>query len=35
VHRVGDVLWIRLSVEEPIETGTLVRTLETSVRLRN
>jgi hypothetical protein len=35
VHRVGDVLWIRLSVEEPLETGTLVRTLETSVRLRN
>jgi type II secretory pathway pseudopilin PulG len=35
VHRVGDVLWLRLSVEEPIETGTLVRTLETSVRLRN
>lgn len=35
VHRVGDVLWVRLSVEESAESGTLVRTLETSVRLRN
>jgi hypothetical protein len=35
VHRVGDVLFVRLSVEEPVETGTIVRTLETSVRLRN
>jgi type II secretory pathway pseudopilin PulG len=35
VHRVGDVLFVRLSVEEPLESGTIVRTLETSVRLRN
>jgi hypothetical protein len=35
VHRVGDVLFVRLSVEEPGENGTIVRTLETSVRLRN
>ncbi len=35
VHRVGDVLFVRLSVQEPMETGTIVRTLETSVRLRN
>jgi type II secretory pathway pseudopilin PulG len=35
VHRVGEVLFVRLSVEEPLETGTIVRTLETSVRLRN
>lgn len=35
VHRVGEVLFVRLSVQEPVETGTIVRTLETSVRLRN
>jgi prepilin-type N-terminal cleavage/methylation domain-containing protein len=35
VRRVNDVLFVRLSVEEPVETGTIVRTLETSVRLRN
>jgi len=35
VHREGDVLRVRLSVEEPGENGTIVRTLETSVRPRN
>jgi hypothetical protein len=35
VHRVGDVLFVRLSLEAPLETGSIVRTLETSVRLRN
>lgn len=35
IHRVGDVLYLRLSLEEPGETGSIVRTLETSVRLRN
>jgi len=35
VHRVGEVLFLRLSVAEPVETGIVVRTLETSVRLRN
>jgi type II secretory pathway pseudopilin PulG len=35
IHRVGDVLFVRLSVEEPVETGTIVRTLETAVRIRN
>jgi type II secretory pathway pseudopilin PulG len=35
VHRVGDVLYLRLSLEVPCETGSIVRTLETSVRLRN
>jgi hypothetical protein len=35
VHRVGDVLFVRLSVQEAMETGTITRTLETSVRLRN
>jgi len=35
VHRVGDVLFVRLSVQEALETGTITRTLETSVRLRN
>jgi prepilin-type N-terminal cleavage/methylation domain-containing protein len=36
VHRVGDVLFLRLSLEEPHPlTGTIVRTLTTSVRLRN
>jgi type II secretory pathway pseudopilin PulG len=35
VHRIGDVLLVRLSVQEPAETGNIVRTLETSVRLRN
>lgn len=35
VHRVGDVLFVRLSLEEPVDTGSVVRTLETSVRLRN
>ena len=35
IHRVGNVLFLRLSLEEPGETGSIVRTLETSVRLRN
>lgn len=35
VRRVGTVLFVRLSVEEPVETGTIIRTLETSVRPRN
>jgi len=35
VHRVGDVLFVRLTLEEPVPTGSLVRTLETSVRIRN
>jgi prepilin-type N-terminal cleavage/methylation domain-containing protein len=36
VHRVGDVLFLRLSLEEPHPlTGRIVRTLTTSVRLRN
>jgi len=35
IHRVGNVLFLRLSLEVPCETGTIVRTLETSVRLRN
>jgi hypothetical protein len=35
VHREGDVLYVRLSLEEPVETGTVIRTLETGVRLRN
>ena len=35
VHRVGDVLFLRLSLEEAGEQGNVVRTLETSVRLRN
>ncbi|NOT29169.1 MAG: hypothetical protein HOP15_01835 [Planctomycetes bacterium] len=35
VHRVGDVLFVRLSVQEAVETGTITRTLETCVRLRN
>lgn len=35
IHRVGTVLFVRLSVEEPVETGTIIRTLETSVRPRN
>ncbi len=35
VHRVGQVLFVRLSVEESLENGTIVRTLETAVRLRN
>lgn len=35
IHRLGNVLFIRLSLEVPGETGSIVRTLETSVRLRN
>ena len=35
VHRVDDALFVRLSMEEPGENGTIVRTLETCVRLRN
>jgi hypothetical protein len=35
VHRVGEVLFVRLSVLEAMDTGTITRTLETSVRLRN
>jgi hypothetical protein len=35
VRRDGDVLVVRLSVEESSESGIVVRTLETSVRLRN
>ncbi len=35
VHRADDVLFLRLSLEERGENGVLVRTLETSVRLRN
>jgi type II secretory pathway pseudopilin PulG len=35
VHRVGDVLFVRLTVEQAGEGGVIARTLETSVRLRN
>jgi hypothetical protein len=35
VHRIGDLLYLRLSLEEPAEPEPIVRTLETSVRLRN
>jgi type II secretory pathway pseudopilin PulG len=35
VFQDGDVLYLRLSLEEPGEDGSIVRTLETSVRLRN
>lgn len=35
VHRQGEVLFVRLSLEEPVETGIIVRTLETALRLRN
>ena len=35
VQRVDDVLFVRLSLEESVPTGSVVRTLETSVRLRN
>ncbi|MEQ1892720.1 MAG: hypothetical protein ABL998_09280 [Planctomycetota bacterium] len=35
IQRVGDVLFVRLSLEEPVPTGSVVRTLETAVRLRN
>ena len=35
VHREGEVLFLRLTLEEPDATGTIVRTLETSIRLRN
>jgi prepilin-type N-terminal cleavage/methylation domain-containing protein len=35
VHRQGDVLFVRLSVEGTTEQGSIVRTLETAVRLRN
>jgi type II secretory pathway pseudopilin PulG len=35
VRRVDNVLFVRLSLEEAVPTGTLVRSLETAVRLRN
>jgi hypothetical protein len=35
VRRVDDVLHVRLSLEEVLENNTIVRTLETAVRLRN
>jgi len=35
VQRSGDVLYVRLTLEEPGETGLILRTLETAVRLRN
>lgn len=35
VHRRGEVLFVRLTLEESLESGTLIRTLETAVRLRN
>ena len=35
VRRVGNVLFLRLSLEAAGENSTIVRTLETSVRLRN
>lgn len=35
VHRVGNVLFVRLSLEEAVPTGSVVRTLETSIRIRN
>ncbi len=36
IHRTGDVLTLRLSIEEPSDpTGFIVRTLTTSIRLRN
>lgn len=35
VHRIGSVLFVRLSLEEAVPTGTVVRTLETSIRIRN
>jgi len=35
VRRVGTVLYLRLSLEAAGENSTIVRTLETSVRLRN
>jgi len=36
VHRVGDVLFLRLTMQDSIEQGViLTRTLETSSRLRN
>ena len=35
VQRQGDVLFVRLSLEEPVEGGTIVRTLETALSLRN
>jgi prepilin-type N-terminal cleavage/methylation domain-containing protein len=35
VQRVGDVLFVRLSLEEAVPTGSVVRTLQTAVRLRN
>lgn len=35
VHRIGDVLYLRLTIEVPGETENIVRTLETSMRLRN
>jgi type II secretory pathway pseudopilin PulG len=36
VHRVGDMLWIRLSVEAPDANGELVvRSVETAIKLRN
>ena len=36
IHRSGNILTVRLSVEEPSEqTGTVVRTLTATVRMRN
>jgi len=35
VHRVDNVLFVRLTLEEPVPTGSILRTLETSVRIRN
>lgn len=36
VHRVGDMLWIRLSIEAPDASGQLViRSVETAIKLRN
>lgn len=35
VHRVGDVLFVRLTLEAAVPTGSIVRTLETSIRIRN
>lgn len=35
VRRVDNVLFVRLSLEQAVPTGTLVRTLETAVRIRN
>ena len=35
IQRVDGVLFVRLSLEESVPTGSVVRTLETAVRLRN